>query len=113
MACLLRRDGVVVGSSSAYAANVELIGGRRFWTYRNLLDDLDLQPAMIRATFDALQAEFNGSPGQPLGLCFLAGPEERRLRPEAEWSHPRMVYAGYVADGRQARIAYFEGALIA
>lgn len=114
--CLLRRGGVIAGSCSAYADAVGGVGGRRFWVYRSVLDQsvADQGPQMIRATFTALEQEFDGSPGSPVGLCVLIGdPEELRRRPEAEWSDPRMIYAGYVDGGRQVRIAYFEGAKIA
>jgi hypothetical protein len=47
---------------------------------------------MIRAAVEALDAEFDHRPGSPIGLCALiADPEERRRRPEAEWSDPRMI----------------------
>jgi hypothetical protein len=113
--CMLRLDGALVGSSSAYAANLALIGGRRFWIYRQLLDEpvAAQSPAMIRATFAALQREFTGEGGAPVGLCVLASPELRRGRPAAEWSDPRMFYAGYLPGGFQVRIAYFDGAVIA
>jgi hypothetical protein len=113
--CVLRHDGTVVGASSVYESDVGLIGNRRFWVYRSLLDQAvaDQGPDMVRATFAALQAEFEGSAEAPIGLCVLLGPEERRLRPaEAVWPDPRMIYAGYVGDGRQVRLAYFENALI-
>jgi hypothetical protein len=112
--CMLRRDGGLVGTSSAYAANVALIGNRRFWVFRSLLDAVAAPhlPDMIRATFKALEAEFDGSPGAPIGLCVLAGPDERNHRPEAEWADPRMTYAGYLPEALQVRIAYFEGAVI-
>ena len=35
---------------------------------------------------------------------------ERRRRPEVAWSDPELIYAGYLADGRQVRIGYFENA---
>jgi hypothetical protein len=74
----------------------------------------DQGPNMVRATFTTLQAEFGGSSEAPIGLCLLLGPEELRIRPaEAVWPDPQMIYAGYVADGRQVRLAYFESALIA
>lgn len=111
----MRLGGALVGTSSSYAASLALIGGRRFWVYRNVLDEVvsNQGPDMIRATFNALETEFDGSPGSPVGLCVLTGRTERRRRPEAEWSHPRMVYAGYLPEGLQVRIAYFEGAVIA
>jgi hypothetical protein len=112
--CVLKLDGLLAGVSSVHTADVALIGGRRFWIYRNLLaaEAADQMPAMIAATFNALQGEFDRSPGAPIGLCALLDDQERRLRPEAEWSDPRMIYAGYLGDGRQVRIAYFEGAVI-
>jgi len=114
--CVLRHDGAVVGASSVYETNLALIGNRRFWIYRTLLDRAvaDQGTNMVRATFTALQDEFGGSSEAPIGLCLLLSPEERRLRSaEAVWPDPRMIYAGYVDDGRQVRLAYFENALIA
>jgi hypothetical protein len=111
--CLLRTGGALSGVSSVYAADVPLIAERRFWIYRSLLEPAvaDQSPAIIAATFDALEAEF--APGAPIGLCLLlADPEERRRQPEAAWSDPPLIYAGYLADGRQVRIAYFEDAEI-
>jgi hypothetical protein len=111
--CVLRRDGALAGASSVHVANVELIGGRRFWMYRDLLSDVRDGPAMLRSSFEALHEEFDGARGSPIGLCvLLPGPDERRRRPEAEWSDPRVMYAGYLSDGRQVRIAYFDGAVI-
>lgn len=106
----------MVGVSSAFPSEVALVGGRRFWIYRNLLTPkvADHKPDLIRATFEALAGEFTGARGEPLGLCVLVGdPDERRQRPEAEWSNPRMLYVGYLPGGRQVRIAYFEQAEIA
>jgi hypothetical protein len=114
--CVLRRDGAVAGASSVFESNLALIGNRRFWIYRSLLDVAvaDQGPNMVRATFRTLQDEFAGSPEAPIGLCLLLGPEERgRRSPEAVWPDPRMIYAGYVGDGRQVRLAYFENAVIA
>jgi hypothetical protein len=110
--CVARLDGKLAGACSVFPAEVPLIGGRRFWIYRSLLDEptIDQGPSLIKATFDVLDGEFDGSPGSPVGLCVLADEAERRRRPEAEWSDPRMIYAGYLADGRQVRIAYFEDA---
>lgn len=114
--CILREGGNIAGVSSTYQADVEVLGGRRFWVYRSLLDQTvaDRAPEMIDATFTALQAGFDGKPGSPIGLCIrLAGPQERRQRPEAQWSNPRAIYAGYLPDGRQLRVAYFSDAQIA
>lgn len=110
--CVARLDGELAGACSVFAAAVPLIGGRRFWIYRSLLDEAvaDQGPSMLSATFDVLDEDFDASPGAPIGLCVLAGEPERRRRPEAEWSDPRMIYAGYLGDGRQVRIAYFHDA---
>jgi hypothetical protein len=113
--CVLRTTGDgIVGACSVHSADVPLIGGRRFWVFRSLLPGAASEhaPEMIRACFGALEAEFDGAPGSPLGLCVLLDEAERGRRPEAEWPDPRMIYAGYLDDGRQVRIAYFDGACI-
>lgn len=109
--CVLRINGRLAGACSVFAADVELIGKRRFWVYRSLLDDsvTDQEPAMVRATFDVLDAERRqGWQGEEFGLCLLLDSEAlRRFPPDAEWRDPRFIYAGYLPDGRQVRIAYF------
>jgi hypothetical protein len=108
--CLLRADdGAVVGASSAYPANVDLIADWRFWVFRSLLEPglEEHQAALITGTFDALDAEHETDRDEPVGLCVLLEVDQRRHRPEAEWRDPRMIYAGYLPDGRQVRIAYF------
>ncbi|MDX6659147.1 MAG: hypothetical protein QOH62_3940 [Solirubrobacteraceae bacterium] len=113
--CVLRGpDGAIAGACSVFAADVALIGGRRFWIYRSLLpgEARDQAFAMIDAAFATLDAEFDGAAGAPIGLCAFLDERERKLRPEAEWPDPRMIYTGYLPDGRQVRIAYFEGAKI-
>lgn len=116
MVCLIRRRGALAGVSSVYRAAVQLVGGRTFWVYRSLIDRAAVgqAPEMIRQAFAALQDEFDGAPGSPIGLCIpIAAPEQAGLPSEAEWSEPRAIYAGYLPDGRQLRIAYFKDALIA
>jgi hypothetical protein len=113
--CVLREDGRIAGVSSVAAAEVPAVSGRRFWVYRSLLPGAaaELAPAMIRGTFRALDAEFDGEPGSPIGLCVLLGDAEQgQRRSEAQWLDPPMVYAGYLGDGRQVRIGYFEDAAI-
>jgi hypothetical protein len=113
--CALRRDGAVAGVSSVYPADVALIGGRRFWVYRSLLTQpvRDDAAAMIRASFRALDSEFAGEPDSPIGLCAMLAPAQRRDLPaQADWPDPRTVYAGYLEDGRQVRVAYFDRANI-
>lgn len=109
--CVLRDGGAIAGASSVFQADVPLIGGRRFWVYRSLLPGRasDHAGAVIRATFEALDAERSGNTdGEPFGLCVPIDPATQRLLPpEAEWRDPRLVYAGYVSNGTQVRIAYF------
>jgi hypothetical protein len=113
--CILRDGGAVAGVSSVFPAELQAIGGRRFWLYRNLLR-ADLGAyflAMVAATYDVLADEFDGASGSPLGLCLLIGdPELRRRDRSVIWARPPMTYAGYLTDDRQVRIAYFSGARI-
>jgi hypothetical protein len=114
--CLLRREsGEIAGVNSAFPDEVELIANRRFWVYRSLLaaEAVDAGPAMIGHAFAALEAEFEPGAGGPIGLCVLVrDPVEMERRPEAEWTDPRMLYAGYDGDGAQVRIGYFAGATV-
>jgi hypothetical protein len=113
--CVLRDGDALAGVSSVYPADVEMIGGRRFWIYRNLLDPEvgDQFVPLVAATFDALAAEFDGTPGSPLGLCLLIGDPELRQRDRSViWARPPMAFAGYLPDDRQVRIAYFPKARI-
>ena len=107
--------GEIAGASSVYAADVPLVGGRRFWVFRSFVLPVaaGAVPGLIAATFAALEEEFDPAGGGPIGLCLLLGAAEAARRPEAEWTDPRMVHAGYLEDGRQVRIGYFTGAAIA
>ena len=114
--CVLRDEsGRVAGVNSAFADSVELIAGRRFWVYRSFLAPgaEDAGPAMIAHAFAALEREFEPEGDGPIGLCVLLRDRaEMEARPEAEWTDPRMLYAGYDADGAQVRIGYFDGATV-
>ena len=114
--CVLRDgSGRVAGANSVFADSVELLAGRRFWVYRSFLAPAagDAGPAMIAHAFAALEREFEPGGEGPIGLCVLLRDRaEMEARPEAEWTDPRMLYAGYDADGAQVRIGYFSGATI-
>jgi hypothetical protein len=114
--CVLKDEsGQVAGVNSAFPDEVELIAHRRFWVYRSFLvsEAAEAGPAMISHAFEALQAEFEPGAGGPIGLCVLVRDRaEMERRPQAEWSDPRMLYAGYDAEGAQVRIGYFAGATI-
>lgn len=113
----------IVGVNSAYPGPAPLIG-RPVWIYRRFLTpeaDDDAGQDMLVAAHSALEAEFKGSPGEPLGMCVLVA--DRALiarRPEAVWpvgpEEPEpgagLLFAGYTDDGVQVRISWFEGARI-
>jgi hypothetical protein len=107
--CVLRDGGELAGVCSVYPAAVPLVADRRFWVFRSLLPGAaeEQWQAMARATFAVLDSDHVPGPDAPEGLCLLADAEQRRRHPEAEWSEPRMVHAGFLADGRQVRIGYF------
>jgi hypothetical protein len=114
--CVLRgADGSIAGACSAFAGELALVGNRRFFVLRTLLpgDARDRLFDMFAAAWRALDAEYDGAPGEPIGVCLLLEERERLIRPQAEWQDPRTIYAGYAADGRQVRLAYFSAALSA
>ena len=115
--CVLRGpDGEVAGVNSAYAQPVAAIGGREFWVYRSRLGPsvpAEAGDRMLAAAHAALGDGFDPSAPGPIGLCLLVDdPAELARRPEAEWRDPRILYAGYLADGAQIRIGYFDGAKV-
>lgn len=106
----------VVGVSSAFAAEVPLVN-RRLWVCRRLVAPgpgaEETRAALVSRTYAALDAEFAAGGQGPLGLCLLLGdPEEIAARPELQWADPRMLYMGYLQDGRQLRVAWFTDARI-
>lgn len=111
---LLDASGEVTGVNSVYRSDLPLIGGRPFWVYRTFLlpEAAGAEPTMITAAFNALEAEFDPSADEPIGLCLLVDPAEAANHPEAEWLWPWLVYAGYLDDGRQVRLHYFGGARV-
>ena len=115
--CVVRNDDeAIVGSSSAYDARLPLIGNRRLWVFRRLLDPgvpAAVEPALINATFDALDEERRQAPHAPAGLCVLVTDRAvMRQLPEAVWPATKLLYAGYLPDGSQVRLRWFEEASI-
>src|SRR5437764_5068984 len=114
--CLaLDRGGEIVGVNSVYPEDVALLGGRRFWIYRNFLlpDASGAGPELTNAAFAALEPEFEASREGPIGLCVLIGERaEIERRPEAIWTDTELMFAGYTREGHQVRIRYFEDAVI-
>ena len=114
--CVLTDEsGEIVGVNSVFGASVDLLGGRAFWIYRSYLMPraADADGSMINAAFDALEAGFDPAGNQPIGLCVpLADPDEIARRRELIWDDTGLMYAGFLDDGRQLRIRYFEEAAI-
>jgi hypothetical protein len=112
---LLGEGGEVAGVNSVFRTDLELIGGRSFWVYRSFLapESAGAADAMITAAFDALEADLDpeDDDDDPVGLCQLVedGPG---LSKDVIWPETRLMLAGYLEDGRQVRIRYFEGAAI-
>jgi hypothetical protein len=114
--CVVRApDGAIAGACSVFATELPLIANRRVFVLRTLLpgDARERYFDLFAAAYRALDAEYDGGEGDPIGLCVLLEEPERRARPEAEWAEPRTIYAGYLADGRQVRLAYFAASLSA
>jgi hypothetical protein len=114
--CLLTDDdGQITGVNSVYPAAVDLIGGRELWVYRNYLRSgaETGRRAMAHRAFVALQAEFDPTVAGPIGLCFLIDDAAQiEQDPGAVWLYPLSRYAGYLEDGRQVRIRYFENSRV-
>jgi hypothetical protein len=116
VACVLvGGDGEVAGVNSVFPGTVELLGGRLFWIYRSLLAPTaaDAWRAMHSEAYGVLASEFDPERGGPIGVCAAISDRATMKRyPEAEWADPRTLYAGYLPDGSQVRVAYFAGAKI-
>jgi hypothetical protein len=114
--CVLRGpDGSLAGAASVFPTDLPLIGNRRFYVLRTLLPGLARERFfdVFATAYEVLDAEYDGVAEAPIGLCALLEEPERRARPEAEWLDPRTIYAGYLGDGRQVRLAYFSAAVSA
>lgn len=107
--CVARVEGQVIGSSSVAPAELEFVGGRRFLIFRCLLDDghEDGYRDLLRTTFEAIDREPAEARGGAEGMCAFVEPDQSLRHPEAVWDEIPMVYAGYLSDRRQVRIAYF------
>ena len=112
--CVQRNDaGEITGVNSARAEKLDVIGGLRFWVYRELLLDQGDRPAMLGAAFDLLAAEFSGQGEEPRGIAlFESDPEVLRATPLAVWPETQMFYAARDAAGAQLRIRYFDDAIV-
>jgi len=113
--CLTLAGESIVGVGTAHPASVALIGGRPFWRFRSLLAPAvqDCWDEMFSCTFDVLADEFTSDPAY-VGLCALIEDTAQiEGNPEAVWPETKLMFAGYLEDGRQVRLRYFWGAEIA
>jgi hypothetical protein len=98
----------IAGAGSVSAEAVPLLGGRVFWIYGDALYDASgTGPKTFSAAFSALEEEFDPSGGGPIGVCVPVDRAGAERHPEAFWDDTKLLYAGYLADGRQARVRYF------
>jgi hypothetical protein len=105
----------IVGVNSVFERRVELVGSRRFWIYRAFLAPgvpQELHRTMAEAAHRALDENYRPGPGEPIGICLFADADSVRRDPETVWPATGMLHAGYLPDGRQVRVGYFEGARI-
>jgi hypothetical protein len=108
--------GEPIGAGSVTAERIALLSGLRLWAYRAFLT-ADARPdwfmPMLGATFDALAAEFAAAGSGPAGV-FVAVRSRELLQRHRRfvWEDPAFTYAGYLPDGAQARLRWFEGATI-
>jgi hypothetical protein len=112
---LLDGDDEIIGVNSVHDEALPLVGGRRFAVYRSYLlpEAADAAPVMINAAFDVLDRGHESGGTGAIGLCVAVGDAEQALggrdvlQPETD-----LLYAGYLDDGRQAWIRYFDDAQI-
>lgn len=112
---LLDGSGAIAGVNSVYPQRVGLVAGRLFWMYRHFLlpRASSAAPEMIEAAFATLEEEFDPAAVGPIGVCLIVSdPAVMEGRPEAVWPDTQLTFAGYLDDGQQLRIRYFEGAAI-
>lgn len=109
-------DDAVVAAAAVQPTEVALIGGQLLTLYAAVPPGLPPQDydALLSATYASLDEAFDPQDGElPIGLCLLIEDRaEMRRRPQAHWEDPPMLYAGYLGDRRQVRVAYFTGALL-
>lgn len=113
--CELRDPaGEVVGTSSAYPAAAEELGGLPVWVHRSHLsprlpaDRGEAWTSLLSASFDALQEEFRALHPGPLGLCALIPSDQPGAPRTAAWPETGFAFAGRGADGAEIRVRQFD-----
>ena len=110
--CTLRDDaGRLIGVGAVDDVVVPLLGGRRFWLYRQsvvpgvadeVADEADME--MLRHAHAALDEEVD----QAEGLCVLVeDPQLMQRRRQAVWPGSGLVHVGFLPTGAQVRVRYF------
>src|SRR5690348_1942112 len=98
--CVLRlTNGELGGVSSVYSSELGLVGGRRFWVYRNYMSGATAAALgdMAQRSFLALQAEFDPAAEGAIGICYLIGKEAAEsTMPLANSIYPASRYVGYL-----------------
>jgi hypothetical protein len=114
--CLaLDPGGALAGVGAVSEAAVPLIGGVRLWLHRVALlaEATEAHDAMVAAAFEALEKGYDPEEGGPIGLCQVTtDPDEMRRTPEAVSPRTGLLHAGFLEDGSQIRVRYFDQASI-
>jgi hypothetical protein len=98
----------IPGAGSVSAEAVPLIGGRVFWIYEgDPPAGSEAGRERFKAAFSELEEKFDPSAGGPIGVCVPVDRAESERLPEAFRDDTKLLYGGYLPDGRQARIRYF------
>ena len=109
-------EGRAAGASTVRPQRIPFVGGRELWAYQAVLAPhvpLDWFMPMLGATFDLLAAEFALAGEGPAGVFLsLRSRELIERHRQFVWPDPAFMYVGYMPDGGQARLRYFEGGTI-
>jgi hypothetical protein len=112
---LIDENDELAGVNSVFEDAVPAFGGRTLWVYRALIApevEQEASAPMVAAAFAELERNFSEGSG-PIGMCLqISDPSVFPDHRQAFWADLGMLYAGYLEDGRQLRIRYFEGARI-
>ena len=112
--CLsLAPGGELEGLSSVESATVQPVGGVRLWLHRSVMAPgaLEAEDPMIAAGLDLLEDAFEPDGGGPIGVCQVIGDRDR-MRREAVCPRTGLLHAGFLEDGSQLRVRYFDQASI-
>jgi hypothetical protein len=96
--------------AAAVARVIELpwLPDRPFWALETTPPELDptARDQLLGTGLAELDARSTADPAAPGNVCLLLDPAERTRRPALRWDDPPFLFAGYLPDERQVRIAY-------